>query len=1166
MKWISLLLNFFLFIITSCQVQESTTSGLVSGHVSVTNSFTVSVPANGTYKSTNALTFTATFPYVINVTGTPRLKLTIGASTVYATYVSGTGSKNLVFSYTIGASDNDSDGINVDALELNGGTLTFDPGTGVSTNCDVTTVTSTSLSGVKIDTTAPTISSVAPLIATAIYYHKDQDIYYKVTFSEPVYVIGVPSFTIQADSGSKTLNYVSGSGTNVLNFSFTVGAADYESSGGFHTGTNSSADSITLGSGITILDAAGNNATLSFNNLNTTTITFDGRKPYITNIQVPSAGTYIAAQNMDIVVTFDRTVDISGSPYIGITLESSTTAKQATFVSALGSNGVTTATFRYSPVPGDFDTNGITIANVISQNGGNIYSDNTTHGLYFPYLLTVPTTTEVLVGAVQPQVTSVTKNLDTTNPIWGTTSSPDNYWIIDQELLITLGFNTAMFVNQTSGAPTLTLNFSSGTKYATYYSGGDGQTSLVFRYVIESGDLDTDGTINIGNIVLNGGTITDSVNTNALLTMPSSANSLATTYVDGVRPTISSVTAPSNGTYSTVNSSSMQFTIVWSEAVRYTSSPVNLVVTIGSTPTNFTSSNSNTTTYTHRPGSLSTLNDNDGVVVTSPLTGAGVIKDLRGNSASNLTFSPPTTSSIFVDTTLPSISSTTPPAAGTYNTGDILNFSVTFSEAMTVTGTPRIAVNLDSGTAYANYTSGTGTNNLTFTYTVASLETDTNGISISSISLNGGTITDAGQNSPASYSLTATTTGILIDTTAPTISSSSSPDPGTYINGQSFDVDVTFSEAVTVTGIPTISVAADSGTINLIYTSGSGSNTLTFARTVAYPDYDLNGLGSANSISGTIKDLAGNTATALTFSSPIDFSAVNVDGIVPTISSHSITSGTGSFSSGDTLSMTVTFDDNVTVSGTPRITLSSVQTGDIHLDYNSGSGTSTLTFQYTLSGTEFDLNGLGTVSSISLNSGTIQDAQGNNATTTLNSTADFNSVYLAYSSIALWVDNSLNDKAPTPTGVTASGSFSTSTCGTSLCNVFSGTQSLAIDNPLNADTIFIVFRPSVSINNYDLFFTDITLDDDTSAYDLSTAVASTTNLDGVSSTTHDLNLTGGTLYKMRVSFSSTMGYFTSNSIIPTSFEGGIAEIIVINGPLSGTEQSAIMTYLNNKYP
>jgi hypothetical protein len=40
-----------------------------------------------------------------------------------------------------------------------------------------------------------------------------------------------------------------------------------------------------------------------------------------------------------------------------------------------------------------------------------------------------------------------------------------------------------------------------------------------------------------------------------------------------------------------------------------------------------------------------------------------------------------------IDTTVPTISGVTGPSAGTYKIGDHLNFTATFSEAVTVTGT-----------------------------------------------------------------------------------------------------------------------------------------------------------------------------------------------------------------------------------------------------------------------------------------------------------------------------------------------------------------------------------------------------------------------------------------------------------------------------------------------
>ena len=69
-------------------------------------------------------------------------------------------------------------------------------------------------------------------------------------------------------------------------------------------------------------------------------------------------------------------------------------------------------------------------------------------------------------------------------------------------------------------------------------------------------------------------------------------------------------------------------------------------------------------------------------------------------------------------------------------------------------------------------------------------------------------------------------------------------------------------------------------------------------------------------------------------------------GMGQTVTSVSSTAVNGTYKVGDVLPITVTFSANVTVTGTPRLTL---ETGsmDVMVDYTSGSGTSTLTFNYT---------------------------------------------------------------------------------------------------------------------------------------------------------------------------------------------------------------------------
>lgn len=83
----------------------------------------VAVPADGTYGSGQVLNFDVAFSQNVTVTGTPRMTLTIGSTTVYATYASGSGTGVLRFSYTVVLGQHDADGISVGPLTLNGGTI-----------------------------------------------------------------------------------------------------------------------------------------------------------------------------------------------------------------------------------------------------------------------------------------------------------------------------------------------------------------------------------------------------------------------------------------------------------------------------------------------------------------------------------------------------------------------------------------------------------------------------------------------------------------------------------------------------------------------------------------------------------------------------------------------------------------------------------------------------------------------------------------------------------------------------------------------------------------------------------------------------------------------------------------------------------------------------------
>ncbi|MFC1224796.1 MBG domain-containing protein [Pedobacter sp. BG31] len=104
----------------------------------------------------------------------------------------------------------------------------------------------------------------------------------------------------------------------------------------------------------------------------------------------------------------------------------------------------------------------------------------------------------------------------------------------------------------------------------------------------------------------------------------------------------------------------------------------------------------------------------------------------------------------------------------------------------------------------------------------------------------------------------------------------------------------------------------------------------------------------------------------------------------PTVTSVSVPPN-NTYKIGETLSFTVNFSGNVTVTGTPQLELT-VGSASKLANYISGSGTSALTFSYTVASGDLDADGV-TVGLLGLNGGTIMDGSNNNASLTLNNVA-----------------------------------------------------------------------------------------------------------------------------------------------------------------------------------
>ncbi|WP_299063024.1 T9SS type A sorting domain-containing protein [uncultured Polaribacter sp.] len=360
-------------------------------------------------------------------------------------------------------------------------------------------------------------------------------------------------------------------------------------------------------------------------------------------------------------------------------------------------------------------------------------------------------------------------------------------------------------------------------------------------------------------------------------------------------------------------------------------------------------------------------------------------------------------------------------ANGSYSIGSDIIISVTFSENVTVTGTPQLTLETGGIDRTINYNgTGSGSNTLLFTYTVQFGDDNADLDYLATNSLTAGTsILDAGGKSatltlptPGATNSLGANKAIIIDGLAPTVTSiSSSTANGTYKAGDNIAITVSFSESVAVTGTPQVTLETGTTDRTVNYTSGSGSNTLTFNYTVQVGDVsaDLDYVATNSLVlnSGIITDTVGNNAT-LTLPAPGaanslgNNKAIVIDGVNPTVNSVSVPAN-ATYTSGQNLDFTVNFSENIivnTAGGSPQIAITIGSTTQQAV-YQSGSGTSALLFRYTVQAGELDTDGIA-VGTLNTNSGTLQDSGGNNANLTLNSLGSTANIYVGNPTIT-WI-------------------------------------------------------------------------------------------------------------------------------------------------------------------
>jgi CSLREA domain-containing protein len=723
---------------------------------------------------------------------------------------------------------------------------------------------------VTYDATAPTVTNITSTSANGSY-NAGAVIPVTVTFSEPVTVIGTPQLTLETGATDEVINYTSGSGTTTLTFTYTVQAGDTSADLDYVATT-----SLALNGG-TIKDAATNDATLTLAAPGTAgslgfnkAIVIDTTAPTVTNVTSSAAnGTYGLGAVIPVTIQFSEPVTVTGTPQL--TFETGATDEVVNYTSGSGTSTLTfTYTAQFGDVSPDLDYVGTTS---LALNGGTI-SDAATNNA----TLTLPTpgnsgslsfNKNIVINATNPVVTNVTS------------TAANGSYTTGALIPVTVTFSSAVTV---TGTPQLTLE-TGATDAVVNYTSGSGTNTLTFNYTVVLGnnslDLDYVGTT---SLALNGGTIQDASFNDAILTLPApgAAGSLGNNkniVIDTTAPTVTNVTSTAaNGAYTT--GAVILVTVQFSEPVIVTGTP-QLTLETGATDevVNYTSgSGTDTLTFNYTVQAGDTSADLDYKNTSALALNGGTIKDAATNNAT-LTLATPgaagslgNNKNIVIDTTAPTVTNVTSTSAnGSYNAGAVIPVTVTFSEPVTVIGIPQLTLETGATDEIVNYTSGSGTATLTFTYTVQAGDTsaDLDYVGTTSLALNGGTIKDAATNDATLTLATPGTAGslgfnkaIAIDNTAPTVTLNQAAGQSDPTTNLSINFTAVFNEPVTGFTGAGVNVSGTAGATTATVTEIAPMDGTTY--NVAVSGMTVAGTVIADIPAGSTTDLAGNGNNAST--------------------------------------------------------------------------------------------------------------------------------------------------------------------------------------------------------------------------------------------------------------------------------------------------------------
>ena len=790
-----------------------------------------------------------------------------------------------------------------------------------------------------LDTTAPTLAIIAPTLAitsSKTAATAGESLTLTFTFSEVP--VGFSASDITVTNG--TVSGLTVDATNSKVYTATLALSNALSSG----------TSVVSVASNNFYDVAGNANAVS----SSLSVTIDSVAPTVSSVAITAAtgaqSNYLNAGDVvTATATFSEAVTVvtsGGTPYLNLNIGGTTV--QAAYASG---SGTTALTFTYTVLSGQTDANGISIdLNSLNLNSGTI-KDAAGNNATITHTA-VTDNASYMVDTTAPTATLTTGTYANTASATVQSSETGTAYLVKNTIIVT---------NEAS------ITSASGTSWnSVAISAANTNTLLSLTGLV-------DGSYKLYTVDAAGNLSTASTNT---FTVDATATGLTTSVTrlqlsadTGISPT-DRITKTASQTVS----GDLSAALVAYESV-------------------YISADGGSNWYAATASTGSTSFSLSGISLE-----VGANNTLKAKVMNTSTSGSSAQYSIYytLDTTVPTVSSVAfsgaTGAQNNYlNAGDVVSATVTFSEAVTVTttnGTPYLNLNIGGTTVQAAYASGSGTTALIFSYTILSGQTDANGVSIdtNSLNLNSGSITDtAGNTATLTHTAVTDNASYMVDTSAPTTTVSTvvfSADTGT-----------SSSDFVTATAAQDISGTLSANLVSgeTVYVSLNNGSTWTAATaTVGQNTYSLTGqtLTSSNTLKVKLTDAAGNSGTVFS-------QAYVLDAAVPTVSSVAITSATGAtnntLNAGDVVTATATFSEAVTVvtsGGTPYLSLNIGGT-TVQAAYASGSGTTALTFTYTVLSGQTDANGISIdLNSLNLNSGTIKDVAANNATITHTAATD----------------------------------------------------------------------------------------------------------------------------------------------------------------------------------